>query len=183
MVGKRSAGTGSCFAAGILLLNLAALTGLSGCGGDGGGGGVIPPPTAIIVNSLLDDASPPAGTVTLRSGLASAASGQRITFDPSLNGGTIDLLFLAEEHTVLTGEVMGFDDVNNISYLVGYFDRDYGRSALFADKNVVVDASNLRDGITINWNGAESARVLAVSGDLTLTNVAITGGNSVSASR
>jgi len=74
---------------------------------------------------------------------------------------------------------MGFDDANNISYLVGYFDRDYGKSALFADKNVVIDASNLPDGITVNWDGADTARVLAVSGNLTLTNVAITGGNSV----
>ncbi len=132
-----------------------------------------------VVNSLLDDASPPAGTITLRSVLASASSGQRITFDSSLNGSTINLSVIGEEHTVLVGEVMGFDDANNISYLVGYFDRDYGKSALFADKNVVIDASGLPDGITINWEGTESARVLAVSGNLTLSNVAITGGNSV----
>ena len=134
---------------------------------------------AVVVNSLLDDASPPAGTVTLRSALASASSGQRITFDQTLNGSTITLLFVGEEHTVLVGEVMGFDVANNISYLVGYFDRDYGKSALFANKNVVIDASSLPDGITVHWGGADSARVLAVSGDLTLTNVAITGGNSV----
>ena len=74
---------------------------------------------------------------------------------------------------------MGFDDANNISYLVGYYDRDYGRSALFANKNVVIDASGIADGITLRWSGAESARVLAVSGNLSLTNVSITGGNSV----
>ncbi|MCP4128878.1 MAG: hypothetical protein GY753_17745, partial [Gammaproteobacteria bacterium] len=74
---------------------------------------------------------------------------------------------------------MGFDEVNNISYLVGYFDRDYGKSALYAQKNVFIDASNLTNGITINWDGADTARVLAVAGDLTLNNVAITGGNSV----
>ncbi|MDJ0698372.1 MAG: hypothetical protein QNJ07_00840 [Woeseiaceae bacterium] len=165
--------------AGIALLCLAVLTGLAGCGSSGGGGGGGPSPSETVVNSLLDDASPPSGTVTLRSALASASSGQRITFDRSLNGSTINLILVAEEHTVLVGEVMGFDDVNNISYLVGYFDRDYGRSALYADKNVVIDASNLPDGITINWDGADSARVLAVSGDLTLINVAITGGNSV----
>jgi hypothetical protein len=91
----------------------------------------------------------------------------------------INLIFVGEEHTVLVGEVMGFDDANNISFLVGYFDRDYGKSALYANKNVVIDASNLPDGITVNWGGADSARILAVSGDLTLTNVAITGGNSV----
>jgi len=166
--------------AGFALLCLSVLTGLSGCGGDNGGGvGVFTPPPAIVVNSLLDDASPPSGTVTLRSALASATSGQQIAFDQTLNGGTISLIFVGEEHTVLVGEVMGFDDANNISYLVGYFDRDYGKSALFADKNVVIDASNLPDGITLSWDGAESARVLAVSGNLTLNNVAITGGDFV----
>jgi hypothetical protein len=163
--------------AGIVLLCLAALTGLAGCGGGGGGGGA--PVSALVVNSLLDDPSPPTGTVTLRSALASAPSGRSITFDPSLNGGTIDLIYVAEEHTVLVGEVMGFDEANNISYLVGYHDRDYGKSALFANKDVVIDASDLADGITLNWDGADPARVLAVSGDLELINVAITGGNSV----
>jgi hypothetical protein len=162
------------------VLWLVALTGLSACGDSGGGGGGGNPPlAAIVVDSLQDDASPPAGTVTLRSALAAASSGQAITFDPALNGATIDLILVGEEHTVLVGEVMGFDNANNISYLVGYFGRDYGKSALFANKDVVIDASNLPDGITLNWNGADSARVLAVSGDLVLTNVAITGGNSV----
>jgi len=164
--------------AGIALLSLLMLAGLSGCGGGGSsdGGSSL---SAVVVNSLLDDGSPPAGTVTLRSALASASSNQRITFDQTLNGGTINLLLVGEEHTVLVGEVMGFDELNNISYLVGYFDRDYGKSALFANKNVIIDASDLPDGITINWDGADTARVLAVSGDLTLRNVAITGGNSV----
>jgi hypothetical protein len=158
------------------LLCLLVLAGLSSCGGGGGGGSSAP---AIVVNSLVDDASPAAGTITLRSALVSAASGQRITFDPTLDGGTINLLLVGEEHTVLTGEVMGFDDANNISYLVGYFQRDYGKSALFADKNVVIDASSLPNGITFKWAGSDTARVLAVAGNLTLTNIAITGGNSV----
>jgi hypothetical protein len=181
MWGRWSADRCSYRFAGIALLCLAVLPGVSGCGGGGGGGGGEAPPSVpeTLVNSLLDDASPPAGTVTLRSALASASSGQAITFDQTLNGSTINLIFVGEEHTVLVGEVMGFDDANNISYLVGYFDRDYGKSALFADKNVVIDASNLPDGITINWGGGDSARVLAVSGNLALTNVAITGGNSV----
>jgi hypothetical protein len=165
--------------AGAALFGLAALAGLAGCSsssGNGGGGSSQP---SLVVNSLLDDASPPAGTVTLRSALASASSGQRISFDPTLDGSTINLIFVGEEHTTLVGEVMGFDDANNISYLVGYFPRDYGKSALFADKDVVIDASSLPNGITVNWDGAESARVLAVSGDLTLRNVSITGGDSV----
>jgi len=177
---NRSVDRGSYRIAGFTLLCLVVLTGLSSCGGEGGGGGGGGSPLpANVVNSLLDDVSPPAGTVTLRSALAQAASGQSITFDQTLNGSTINLILVGEEHTVLVGEVMGFDDANNISYLVGYFDRDYGKSALFADKNVVIDASNLPDGITVNWDGADTARVLAVSGNLALTNVAITGGNSV----
>ena len=174
---NRSSDRGSYRVGGVALLCLVVLTGVSSCGGGGGGGS--PPLPAIVVNGLLDDASPPDGTVTLRSALASASSGQRITFDQTLNGSTINLIFVGEEHTVLVGEVMGFDDANNISYLVGYFDRDYGKSALFADKNVVIDASDLPDGITVNWGGTETARVLAVSGDLALTNVAIMGGNSI----
>ncbi|RLA30255.1 MAG: hypothetical protein DRR11_13735 [Gammaproteobacteria bacterium] len=180
MTFKRFADRDAYFIVGIALLCLVALTGVSSCGGDDGGGGRTNPSLpAIVVNSLLDDASPPSGTVTLRSALASASSGQQITFDPSLDGSMINLIFVDAEHTVLIGEVMGFDDVNNISYLVGYFDRDYGKSALYADKNVFIDASNLPAGITINWDGADSARVLAVAGHLTLNNVAITGGNSV----
>jgi hypothetical protein len=168
---------GTYCSAGIALLCLALLSGLSSCGSSDGGGGSTQPD--IVVNSLLDDAAPPSGTVTLRSAVASASSGQRITFDQSLNGSVINLVFVGEEHTVLVGEVMGFDEANNISYLVGYFDRDYGKSALYASKNLVIDASNLPDGITVNWGGADSARVLAVSGDLTLINVDITGGQSV----
>lgn len=180
MKNRQTEDRGSCRIVGVVLSCLVLMTGVSSCGSGGGsgdGGGSSLP--AVVVNSLLDDASPPSGTVTIRSALAAASSGQRITFDQSLNGGIINLLFVAEEHTVLVGEVMGFDDANNISFLVGYFNRDYGRSALFADKDVVIDASGLADGITINWDGAVPARVLAVSGDLTLLNVAISGGNSV----
>lgn len=161
------------------LLSLVAVAGVAGCSSGGGGGtGVDPSLPSFVVNSLLDDASPPNGTVTLRSALATAQSRQRITFDESLDGATINLIHVGEEHTVLTGEVMRFDDANNISILVGYFDRDYGRSALYARKTVIIDASNLANGITINWDGAQSARVLAVDGHLTLNNVSITGGNS-----
>ncbi len=178
MIRQRCTEYGFCRIAGIAVFSLLMLAGLSACGGGAGeeDGSGLP---EIVVNSLLDDASPPVGTVTLRSAIATAASGQRITFDPALNDSTINLIAVGAEHTVLTGEVMGFDDANNISYLVGYYDRDYGRSALFADKNVVIDASGLPDGITVNWDGAELARVIAVSGNLTLTNVDITGGNSV----
>ena len=137
----------------------------------------------LVVNSLEDLEQPPAGTVTLRSALAAAAGGQRIAFDESLDGDTIELSIVGEEHTVLKGEVMGMRDSPSgpISYLVGYFDRDYGRSALYARKNVIIDASDLPSGITLSWTGGEGnpARVLAVYGDLSLNNVSITGGISV----
>ena len=138
-----------------------------------------PAQTGIVVNSLLDSATPPAGTVTLRSALAAAASGQNITFDPALNGGTIALSLIADQHTLLKGEVMGIrnEPSGPVSYLVGYQDRDYGRSALVARKNVVIDASSLPAGITVAWNGAQpGARILAVDGDLALTHVSVRGG-------
>ena len=65
-----------------------------------------------------------------------------------------------------------------VSYLVGYLARDYGSSALYARKDVVIDASNLPNGITLKWDGAEDARVLAVYGNLTMSNVSVTGGRS-----
>lgn len=158
-----------------------AVTLLGACSGGGDGGSGSSPAAAIVVNSLLDSAAPPAGTVTLRSALASADSGQTIEFDGTLSGGTIALSIVADEHTVLKGEVMGIrnEPSGPVSYLVGYFDRDYGRSALVARKDVVIDASKLPAGITIAWAGTTPARVLAVSGDLTLANVTITGGHSV----
>jgi len=136
-----------------------------------------------VVNSLEDIAEPPAGTITLRFALACADNSESITFDPSLNGGTIELSIVGEEHTVLKSEVMGMRQEPSgwVSYLVGYFERDYGRSALYAQKDVVIDASSLPSGITIAWTGGEGnpARVLAVYGNLTMNNVLITGGWSV----
>ena len=130
----------------------------------------------LVVNSLEDPATTPEGTVTLRSALAAAEPGQAITFDPSLDGGTIELSIVGNAHSVLRGEVMGIRDEPSgpVSYLVGYLERDYGRSALYAAKDVVIDASALSNGITFEWTGAEDARVLAVYGDLTLTGVTIT---------
>jgi hypothetical protein len=141
----------------------------------GSGSSVQPPhgqsPTQ--VNSLEDLASPPSGTVTLRSALAAAASGDTITFSTKLNGSTIRLNIVGENHSILMGEVY-----SGMTYQ-GYAERDYGKSALYARKNVTIDASNLTNGITILWDdSATHARVLAVYGDLTLKNVTIAGGNS-----
>ena len=157
---------------------------LSACsGGDSGSGISRVVSTPLVVDTLLDDNAAPAGALTLRQALADARSGQPIEFDPALDGGTIELTVVGETHTVLKGEVMGIrnEPSGPVSYLEGYFDRDYGRSALYARKDVVIDASGLPSGITISWMGgaADPARVLAVYGDLTMRNVSVTGGVNV----
>jgi len=142
-----------------------------------GGGGSSP---AIVVDTLLDSGTAPVDSITLRDALADAKSGQSIIFDETLDGGTIELRIVGEEHSILKGEVMGIrmEPSGPVSYLLGYFERDYGRSALYARKNVVLDASDLPSGITIAWMGGvqDPARVLAVYGNLTLRNMSVTGG-------
>ena len=135
----------------------------------------VPPPSVpavVTVNSLEDTPQPVAGSVTLREALDQANSGQSIVFAPALNGGTIELSIIGEAHTVLKAETY-----SGMTF-AGYAERDYGKSALYAQKNVVLDASGLTSGITIRWTGGEAnpARVLAVYGDLTIKNVIISGG-------
>ena len=48
--------------------------------------------------------------------------------------------------------------------------------SLYARKDVTIDASDLSSGITLAWVGTDDARVLAVYGDLWMTNVTVTGG-------
>lgn len=156
----------------VVLLSL-----LFGCGGSGNS--TIVDLSTIVVNSLLDTESPESGEITLRVAVELIEDGGTISFAPALDGEMISLSIVGEEHAILKGEVMGFDYVNNISYLVGYFERDYGKSALYARKSFTVDASALTDGITLTWAGTDDARVLAVYGDLTLNNVSIAGGHSV----
>jgi len=132
------------------------------------------PMNEIVVNSLEDIAAPPAGTVTLRSAIAAAGSRDAITFDASLDGGTILLTIVGEEHSVLLGEVY------TANVFSGYFERDYGKSALYARKNLTIDASRLPNGVTVKWDGGDAsrARVLAVFGDLTMRNVTVSSGYS-----
>ncbi len=162
-----------------LLVATLAITACGGGGGSGGSGSSEP----LVVDTLQDEGAAPVDAVTLRDALAQARSGQPITFAPALDGGTIELSIVGEEHSILKGEVMGIrnEPSGPVSYLVGYFDRDYGRSALYARKDVVIDASDLPTGITIAWIGGtqDPARVLAVHGDLTLRNVSVTGGVNV----
>jgi hypothetical protein len=130
------------------------------------------PPT-IQVNSIEDTWPPPEGIITLRAALSDIDSGGIITFAPDLDGGTIDLVEVDSDHSVLKGEVY----LNGWDYQ-GYQERDYGRSALYVRKNVTIDASALPAGITLAWAGSDQtpARVLAVYGDLTMRNVTVTGG-------
>ncbi|HWQ08438.1 MAG TPA: hypothetical protein VN436_05000, partial [Holophaga sp.] len=124
------------------------------------------------VTTLLDAETPPEGTTTLRAALASVPDGGTVTFDQSLNGKTLTLTLVGTAHSVLPGEVYSGGAFG------GYQDRDYGRSALYAKKNMTLDASNLPDGITLAWGGgsASHARVLAVYGNLTMRNIAIVSG-------
>jgi hypothetical protein len=154
----------------LLVFSLALALAAGGCSTNGED----TPNPDLVVNSLEDLAAPPAGAITLRSAIAAAASGEAITFDPSLDGGTILLTIVGEEHSTLKGEVY----VANV--YAGYQERDYGRSALYARKRLVIDASGLPNGITLKWGGGDTthARVLAVYGDLTMKNVTIESGYS-----
>ncbi|NLH99214.1 MAG: hypothetical protein GX446_06950, partial [Chthonomonadales bacterium] len=149
----------------VLLLGL---TQLLGCGSGGGSG------RRIVVTSLADEPLPGRAGLTLRAALDQAEPTDTIVFDRSLNGGTIDLTIVGEEHTKLLGEVYAGNAFS------GYEERDYGPSALYARKDVTMDASDLPDGIALRWAGGDAlkARVMAVFGDLTMRNVTVMGGHS-----
>jgi hypothetical protein len=129
------------------------LLAFAGCGSGGSH-----EPQTIVVTSLDDVAQPPAGTVTLRTAIRDIEPGGRIVFDNSLNGGTILLSIVGDNNSVLKGEIyagMTFQ---------GYGERNYGKSALYAAKDLTIDASALPGGITLRWTGggANPARILAV---------------------
>ncbi len=172
---------------------LAGLIGVlvAGCGSDNPPGAVadlvLSDNTAIVVTTLEDAAVRPRGKMTLRAAIQILEPGGTITFDNALNGGTIQLSFIDNDHTVLKGEVFGGPAG---MVFQNFSERDYGRSALYARKKITIDASGLSRGITLKWNGGDSnrARVLAVYDTtmsdsttdpiLTLNNVKITGGYS-----
>jgi len=139
-----------------------------GCGTEGSH-----EPQTIVVTSQNDVAQPPAGTVTLRSAIRDIEPGGRIVFDNSLNGVTIDLTIVGSDNSVLKGEIY-----DNAMKFQGYGDRNYGKSALYAARDLTIDASALPDGITLRWTGGDAnpARVLAVHGNLTMRNVAVSSG-------
>jgi len=164
------------------MLLVAVVVSLSGCGESSSFPAIIVNSLDdIIVNSLDDISQPEEGIITLRSALNVAVSSQKIKFDPSLDGEVINLTIVGNEDSILKGEVMGMrtEESGEVSYLLGYFNRNYGASALYARKNVVIDASSLPSGITIAWTGGVDARILAVYGSLTMNNIKMTGGRSV----
>jgi hypothetical protein len=155
------------------ICSLVLLLAAAGCGNSST---PTPPPVAPkwVVSSTDDVAQPPTGTLTLRGALDQAASGDTINFDSGLNGATIELNIIGENHSILLGETY-----SGMTFQ-GYAERDYGKSAIYAKKNIELDATSLSNGITIKWAGGDTnpARVLAVYGDLTLRHVNITGGYS-----
>jgi hypothetical protein len=138
-------------------------------------------PAALVVNSAEDVADPPPGKLTLRAALVRIPADGTITFAPGLDGGTIALSTVGEAHSVLVAEQYTFDPVARTWNFEGFQDRDFGRSALYTDRSLTIDASSLAKGITLAWAGGDAnpARVLAVRGDLTLRNVSVVGGNAV----
>ena len=56
------------------------------------------------MSSTDDVAQPRSGILTLRSALDQAASGDTSNFDSSLNGATIELNLIGENHSTLLGE-------------------------------------------------------------------------------
>ncbi|HEY5460781.1 MAG TPA: hypothetical protein VIJ89_03435, partial [Deferrimonas sp.] len=70
---------------------------LLACAGCGTSGSTAPPPN--VVNSLVDADPPPDGTMTLRAAIRKIESGGTITFDRSLNGGTILLGIVGSDNS------------------------------------------------------------------------------------
>jgi len=152
----------------IAVLFCSALLAFTGCGTSDS-----PPPAVVTVDSLADADPPPDGTMTLRAAIREVEPGGAITFDPSLNGGTILLGTVGSDNSVLKGETY-----DNTMRFTGYAERNYGKSALYARKNLVIDASGLPNGITLKWTGGDAnrARVMAVYGNLTMKNVTVSSG-------
>ncbi len=165
-----------CFAAVVSVLVVMLCMLAIACGGSGSGRIQIPD---FIVSTLIDAAVSPEGKLTLRKALADAKSGETIVFDVALDGGVIELNIVGEEHSILRGELFVMDTETSKWVFGGFQERDYGASALYANKDVVIDASNLPNGVTLKWSGAVPARVLAVYGNLVMKNVTLMNGESV----
>lgn len=136
----------------------------------------------LVVNCEDDPATPMVGKLTLREALAMVADNGEITFDARLSGKTILLTRIGEEHTMLKGEVFTMQMPERKWVFQGYLPRDYGKSALFAQKSVSLNGQALANPVTLEWGGGETAdaRVLAVYGNLTMNRVNVRGGRVIS---
>ena len=134
---------------------------------------------SITVTTLIDESPAPASAMTLRKALEQIQSGGTITFDPGLSGGIIKLKLIGSDTSLLKGEVF---TLGAGWIFQGFQERKYGNSALYAQKDVTIDASALPGGITLKWDGGDAsrARVLAIYGNLTMKNITVTSGNSQS---
>jgi hypothetical protein len=130
----------------------------------------------IFVNCPGDPFLVQPGKMTLRAAIERLDPAGTIRFDPALAGGRIDLSIVGEPNAILKGEV--FQMVGGKWEFLGFQERNYGRSALYAHKSLVIDAADLPGGVTLAWTGgdADPARVLAVYGNLMMRNVTVTGG-------
>ncbi len=130
------------------------------------------------VNTTQDSINSPEGKMSLREALKQVSNGGWIYFDESLDGATLELTLLDTSSALLKGEIYAVNETSNALEFKGFQERNYGRAALYARKNVYINASDLPNGITLKWSGGEEnpARVLAIFGNLDLYNVNITGG-------
>ena len=117
------------------------------------------------------------GKMTIRAAVARVESGGA---SPSTRGSTarrIDLVDRRRDRLDPAGR--GVHDERGASGCSrGTRSATTAASALYADRSLTIDASALPNGITLAWAGGDAshARVLAVYGDLTMSNVTVTGG-------
>lgn len=133
----------------------------------------------LVVNCPGDPEEPVPGKMTLREAWEALDPDGVIVFDRRLSGETITLERVAEEHSTLKGEVFAMVMVPSPHWeFQGYQERDYGRSALYAQKSLTLDGGELSSPVTVSWGGgAESeARVIAVYGNLTMSKVKVRNG-------
>jgi hypothetical protein len=110
--------------------------------------------SALVVNSAEDVEPAPAGKMTIREAIARADAGATITFDGRLDGARIDLKIVGETGSSLLGEV--FTISAGAWVFQGYQERDYGASALYADKSLTIDPRACRRGS--RWPGPAAMR-------------------------
>jgi len=87
----------------------------------------------------------------------------------------VRVLRLKSSHTIVNGKQVTFSGTGGQLFILALI------HGLLTIITLSIDASDLPSGITLSWVGGvgNQARVLAVYGNLTMTNVSVTGGSSV----